>query len=74
MEEFGPRHPSKRPLLMALIITDGDADDHEKFSDALKRIGEGVYVTLAVIGTFSPLFLFCSTATVSCCCRIRRRA
>jgi len=50
MEEFGSRPPLSRPVLMALIITDGDADDADAFTGALGRIGEGVYVTLAVIG------------------------
>jgi hypothetical protein len=50
MEEFGSRPPATRPLLMALIITDGDADDFDQFASALTRVGEGVYITLAVIG------------------------
>jgi len=50
MEEFGSRPAQSRPLLMALIITDGDADDSTAFANALHRVGEGVYVTLAVIG------------------------
>jgi len=50
MEEFGSRPPGSRPLLMALIITDGDADDSDRFAEALHRVGDGVYVTLAVIG------------------------
>jgi len=50
MGEFGRRPPLSRPLLMALVITDGDADDCDLFAEALRGLGEGVYVTMAIIG------------------------
>jgi len=50
MEEFGSRPPNQRPLLMALIITGGDADDADEFARILRGVGEGIYLTLAVIG------------------------
>jgi hypothetical protein len=50
LDEFGGRPVQSRPLLMALVVTDGDADDSEQFANALRGLGEGVYVTLAIIG------------------------
>jgi len=50
-EEFGSRPPQQKPALMLLIITDGDADDHDQFAAALKRLAnEKIFVTIAVIG------------------------
>lgn len=50
MEEFGGQNPDSRPILMALVITDGEADDSNEFAEALKKVSNRVYVTLAVIG------------------------
>lgn len=50
LEEFGHLNPEARPLLMALVITDGEAEDTNEFAQALRTIGERVYVTLAIIG------------------------
>jgi len=50
LDEFGSRPPQSRPLLMALIITDGDADDSEQFANTLRQLTDRVYVTLAIIG------------------------
>jgi len=51
MEEFGNRPVAQRPILMALVITDGDADDHDAFAAELQRLSDDkVYVTLAIIG------------------------
>jgi len=51
MEEFGSRSLSDRPTLMALVITDGDADDHDQFVRELKSLaGSKIYMTMAVIG------------------------
>lgn len=50
LEEFGGINPEERPLLMALIITDGDADDSEQFAKALQQVSNRIYVVLAIIG------------------------
>ena len=50
MDEFGKTPPAERPLLMALVITDGEADDSDAFAQALAKAAGGVYVTLAIIG------------------------
>jgi hypothetical protein len=49
-EEFGGLAPAQRPLLLALVITDGEADDTGQFAQALAQTGGGVYVVLAIIG------------------------
>ncbi len=49
-EEFGQTPPAQRPLLMALVITDGEADDSDAFARAIQKASGGVYVTLAIIG------------------------
>jgi len=49
-DEFGNRPPHLRPALMALVITDGEADDAAEFANSLAYVGDGVYVVLAVIG------------------------
>lgn len=43
---------SERPLLLALVITDGEAEDTEAFAQLLAHETDGmVWVTLAIIGT-----------------------
>jgi len=57
-EEFGSRPPKDRPLLMLLIITDGEAEDSNQFAATLAKMnttGKRVYVTLAIIG-YGPDF------------------
>ncbi len=49
-EEFGSEPPAERPLLMALVITDGEADDTDQFSHAVAQAAGGVYFALAIIG------------------------
>jgi len=49
-EEFGKRPASKRPILMALVITDGEAADTDEFEVALKSIAGYVFVTVALVG------------------------
>jgi len=49
-EEFGKREVNSRPILMLLVITDGEATDSEEFARALKNLKGGVYVTFAIIG------------------------
>jgi len=50
MTEFGRQDPASRPTLMALIITDGEANDTEAFAAALSSIRNQVYAVVAVIG------------------------
>ena len=49
-EEFGQTAPAERPLLMALVITDGEADDSDAFGKAIQKASGGVYVALAILG------------------------
>ena len=49
-DEFGDRPASQRPKLLALIITDGEARDFQKFSDTIKKLSGNIYVELAIIG------------------------
>jgi hypothetical protein len=49
-EEFGSEPPAERPLLMALVITDGEADDTDQFAHAVAQAAGGVYFALAIIG------------------------
>jgi len=49
-DEFGDRPISQRPKLLALIITDGEARDFQKFAETIKKLGGNIYVELAIIG------------------------
>lgn len=49
-DEFGQTPPAERPLLMALVITDGEADDSDAFGKAIQKASGGVYVALAILG------------------------
>jgi hypothetical protein len=49
-DEFGQTAPAERPLLMALVITDGEADDSDAFGKAIQKASGGVYVALAILG------------------------
>lgn len=49
LEEFGERAPRDRPALLALVITDGEADDITQFSNALMA-DENAYVVIAIVG------------------------
>lgn len=49
-EEFGSRPPNERPTLMALVITDGEAEDTNEFARAISQVGGSMYVALAILG------------------------
>jgi len=50
-EEFGSRPVADQPVMMALVITDGEAEDRDEFEKAIMQAARGnVYVTLAVVG------------------------
>src|SRR5690348_13659671 len=46
-EEFGSRPANERPMLMALVITDGEAEDTNEFARAISQVGGSMYVALA---------------------------
>jgi hypothetical protein len=48
--EFGAKPQAERPLLLALVITDGEADDTEAFRNVMAKAAGSMYVALAVIG------------------------
>lgn len=50
MEEFGQADPATRPMLLAVVITDGEADDTAQFAQALQQASGLVYVVLAILG------------------------
>jgi len=49
-EEFGKKPASQRPILMCLVITDGEAIDGDEFAESLKRLHGAAYVTVVIIG------------------------
>lgn len=50
MEEFGDVPKIDRPHLLALVVTDGEADDTSQFADTLAQAKGGVYVCVAILG------------------------
>lgn len=53
VEEFGDRPKQDRPHMLALIITDGEAQDGTQFAKTLEAQGGHTYVVVAVVG-FGP--------------------
>lgn len=49
-DEFGSEPLEARPLLLALVITDGEADDTAAFTATVGRAAGSMYVVLAIIG------------------------
>lgn len=49
-DEFGSLPQEQRPLLLALVITDGEADDTDAFRNMVMRAAGSMYVALAIIG------------------------
>lgn len=49
-DEFGSVPQEERPLLLALVITDGEADDTDAFRNVVARAAGSMYVVLAIIG------------------------
>ena len=49
-DEFGSMPQDERPLLLALVITDGEADDTAVFRDMVARSAGSMYTVLAIIG------------------------
>jgi hypothetical protein len=50
LEEFGDVPKQDRPHLLALVITDGEADDTDQFAQTLAQAKGGVYVAIAILG------------------------
>jgi len=50
MEEFGDEPITERPALLALVITDGEAQDMAEFSQVIAGAKGGTYIAVAVIG------------------------
>jgi len=50
MDEFGDMKASLRPFVIALVITDGEAEDTERFAKDLQRVHGYVFVVVAIIG------------------------
>lgn len=49
-DEFGSRPAEERPTLLALVITDGEAEDTNEFAQAISKVGGSMYMALAIIG------------------------
>jgi len=49
-DEFGSRPAQERPTLLALVITDGEAEDTNEFARAISQVGGSMYMALAIIG------------------------
>lgn len=49
-EEFGSRPADQRPLLLTLIITDGEAADNDAFERTIAQAKGGVYIVIALLG------------------------
>jgi len=50
LAEFGDMPKQDRPHLLALVITDGEADDTAQFAKMLEQTKGGTYVCIAVLG------------------------
>jgi hypothetical protein len=50
MEEFGDQPKTERPAMLALVITDGEADDADEFAQTLAQAKGGTYVAVAIVG------------------------
>lgn len=53
LEEFGERSKLDRPAILAVVVTDGEAEDTNEFATALKALktsSTDVYVVLAIMG------------------------
>jgi len=53
MEEFGPVPPKERPVMLVLVLTDGEAQDADEFANILRQVSGGVYIAVGIVG-FGP--------------------
>jgi hypothetical protein len=49
-EEFGELSDEKKPIMLALIITDGEASDIEDFEEALETSDKNCYAVVCIVG------------------------
>jgi hypothetical protein len=49
-EEFGDRDPDEQPVMLTLVITDGEADDWKEFEPVLERATAKRVFVVAVVG------------------------
>jgi hypothetical protein len=49
-EEFGDREPGEQPVMLVLVITDGEADDWAEFGPVLETANARRVFTVAVVG------------------------
>lgn len=49
-DEFGSKPQDERPVLLALVITDGEATDTEAFKTTVSKAAGSLYVALAIVG------------------------
>jgi hypothetical protein len=50
LDEFGDTPALDRPKMMALIITDGEAQDTDAFAAEMAKVGKSAYVVIAIMG------------------------
>jgi hypothetical protein len=50
LEEFGDTPALDRPKMMALIITDGEAQDTDAFATEMAKVGKSAYIVIGIMG------------------------
>ncbi len=50
LDEFGDTPALDRPKMMALIVTDGEANDTDAFAAEMQKVGKSAYVVIAMMG------------------------
>ena len=50
LDEFGDTPVLDRPKMMALIITDGEAQDTDAFASEMAKVGKSAYIVICVMG------------------------
>jgi hypothetical protein len=50
LEEFGDTPALDRPKMMALIITDGEAQDTDAFAAEMAKVGKSAYIVIGILG------------------------
>ncbi len=50
LDEFGDTPQLDRPKMLALVITDGEAEDTDAFAAEMAKAGKRAYVVLAIMG------------------------
>jgi hypothetical protein len=50
LDEFGETPALDRPKMLALVITDGEADDTDDFAKEMAKVGKSAYIVIALMG------------------------